>query len=193
MNNFIFSYPTKVYFGKDSMEKALQIELQKCGKNVMLAYGGGSIKRNGIYNKIVNLLKENKKNITDFSGIMPNPTYEKVQEGATLARLNNIDFILAVGGGSVIDCCKIISAQAILEEDIFELEYTKNIYPTNGIPMGTVVTVSGTGSEMNSGAVITFNDKKLKTSLFRMQATFAVLDSEHTLTVPKNQVFFGCI
>jgi len=191
MENFTFSYPTKVYFGKGSAKNALQAELIKCGKKVMLAYGGGSIKRSGIYDEITALLKAAGKNIIEFSGIMPNPAYDKVQEGAALAKSHDVDFIIAVGGGSVMDCCKAISAQARLNKDIYELEYLKGGRPNVGIPLGAVVTAAGTGSEMNSGAVITFNDRKLKIPLFGTQASFAVLDPEYTLTVPKRQVFSG--
>lgn len=109
MNEFVYSYPTKVYFGKGSAAKALKAELPKVGKNVMLAYGGGSVKKNGIYDEIKGLLTEAGKEVVDFSGIMSNPTYAKVQEGARLVREHQIDFILAVGGGSVFDCCKVIS------------------------------------------------------------------------------------
>jgi len=191
MNKFTYSYPTRVYFGEGSVNEALSTELYKYGKTVMLAYGGGSIKQTRIYDEIVLLLQESKKQVLEFSGIMSNPTYEKVQEGVALARKKNVDFILAVGGGSVIDCCKVISAQALTNEDIFDLEYKLGIMPKSGIPMGAVVTASGTGSEMNSGAVITFNDKNLKTPLFGTQPAFAVLDPKYTLTVPRNQVFSG--
>ncbi len=191
MNKFTYSNPAKVYFGNGSADDALNAELQKYGKTVMLAYGGGSIKHNGIYDEVMTLLKKADKTVIEFSGIMSNPTYEKVQEGAVLAKTHGVDFILAVGGGSVIDCCKVISAQAALDEDIFELEYSKGSFPSAGIPMGAIVTASGTGSEMNGGAVITFTDKKLKAPLFGTQASFAVLDPEYTLTVSKNQVFSG--
>ncbi|MGN1175558.1 MAG: iron-containing alcohol dehydrogenase, partial [Roseburia sp.] len=109
MNKFTFSYPTKVYFGEGSAAGAFLAELGTVGKTVMLAYGGGSVKKNGIYDEMKELLEQAGKAIVDFSGIMPNPTYSKVQEGAALAREQHVDFILAVGGGSVIDCCKVIS------------------------------------------------------------------------------------
>ena len=125
MNNFTYSYPIKVYFGEDSAKNAINAELGRFGNTVMLAYGGGSIKKSGIYNEIKTLLVDAGKEIIDFSGIMPNPTYTKVQEGAQLVREKKVDFILAVGGGSVIDCCKVISAQAVIEEDIWEMEYKK--------------------------------------------------------------------
>ena len=191
MNEFIFSYPTRVYFGQGAALKAFRAELSKYGKNVMLAYGSGSIKRNGIYDEITMLLKEAEKETIEFSGIMPNPTYAKVQEGAALARERGVDFILAVGGGSVIDCCKVISAQANLEEDIWNMEYVANKFPVDGIPMGAVVTASGTGAEMNAGAVITYEEKKWKGPLFGTAASFAVLDPSYTMSVPRIQVLSG--
>ena len=148
MNTFTYSYPVKVYFGQKAAEQNLAQELARVGSKVMLAYGGGSIKGNGIYEELMNILKEAGKIVTEFPGIMSNPTYRKVQEGAKLARENQIDFILAVGGGSVIDCCKIVSAQARLDRDIWELEYSDHKQPTEFIPMGAVVTAFGTGAEM---------------------------------------------
>lgn len=132
-----------------------------------------------------------EKKVVEFSGIMPNPTYDKVQEGARLARENNVDFILAVGGGSVIDCCKIVSAQAKTSEDIWENEIVKKKFPTEFIPMGAVVTASGTGSEMNAGAVITNKKEKIKCGLFGAQADFAFLDPAYTMSVPFEQVISG--
>ena len=121
MNSFTYSYPVKVYFGEKAAAKKLAAELANIGPNVMLAYRGGSIKKNGVYDELLGILKDAGKTVTEFAGIMSNPTYAKVQEGAVLAKEKNIDFILAVGGGSVIDCCKIISAQAKLDKDIWEL------------------------------------------------------------------------
>lgn len=157
-------------------KKAISQELGKYGKHVMLAYGGGSVKKSGIYDTVRGMLEDAGKEIVDFSGIMPNPTYAKVQEGADLAREKQIDFILAVGGGSVIDCCKIISAQAKTEKDIWEMEFTDHEYPTEFIPMGAVVTASGTGAEMNNGAVITHEEKKIKTGVMGASAVFAALE-----------------
>lgn len=191
MNSFTFSYPTKVYFGSGAAQQAITEQLGTVGKRVMLAYGGGSIKANGIYEQITALLKNADKEIIDFSGIMPNPTYAKVQQGAALVREKNIDFILAVGGGSVIDCCKIISAQAKYTQDIWDMEYSHHTFPTDGIPMGAVVTASGTGAEMNCGAVITNEEKKQKAALFGSFAVFAALDPEYTKSVPDMQVFSG--
>lgn len=118
MKDFVFTYSTRVYFGKGSAARALDVELSKYGKSVMLAYGGGSVKKNGIYDEIKALLKAAGKEITEFYGIMPNPTYKKVQEGVRLAKQCGAELILAVGGGSVIDCCKVVAAQACLDEDI---------------------------------------------------------------------------
>ena len=191
MNAFTYSYPTKVYFGEKAAEKHLPAELAKVGPNVLLAYGGGSIKRNGIYDELLCILKDAGKTVTEFTGIMPNPTYAKVQEGAALAREKNIDFILAVGGGSVIDCCKIVSAQALTEDDIWSLEYEKHGAPDSFIPMGAVVTAFGTGAEMNNGAVITNEDKMQKSPLWGAFYSFAILDPVYTMTMPMQQVISG--
>lgn len=191
MNNFIYENTTKVYFGKGGVKEYLCCLLRKVDGTVMLAYGGGSIKKNGIYGEITAILQEAGKTVVEFSGIMSNPTYAKVQEGAKLARENGVDFILAVGGGSVIDCCKIVSAQAKLSEDIWEMENSKKDFPTDFIPMGAIVTAAGTGSEMNAGAVITHEEKKIKGALFGAQARFVFLDPSYTISVPFKQVISG--
>lgn len=191
MNDFIFSYPTKVYFGKDALKKAAAEQLDAFGSNVLLAYGGGSVKRNGIYDEVMQVLKEHGKHVVEFSGIISNPTYAKVQEGARLAKENKIDFILAVGGGSVIDCCKIVAAQAMSEEDIWEMEHSARRFPQQAIPMGAIVTASGTGSEMNGGAVITNEDLHLKAGMGAFPPAFAVLDPAYTMSVPRMQVLSG--
>ena len=191
MDKFTFSYQTRVYFGEGSAAQALAKEQDRMGKTVMLAYGGGSVKKNGIYDEMKTLLVQAGKRVVEFDRIMPNPTYVKVQEGAALARREQVDFILAVGGGSVIDCCKVVSAQAMLEEDIWDMEYGKGQFPTAGIPMGAVVTVSGTGAEMNAGAVITHEEKKWKGPVFGTGASFAVLDPAYTLSAPPMQIFSG--
>lgn len=191
MNSFTYQYPVRQHFGKGCAEGAIKEEMKHVGKNVLLAYGGGSLKRTGLYDKLLDWLHECGKNVVDFGGIMPNPTYAKVQEGARLVREQDIDFILAVGGGSVIDCCKIVSAQAKLEEDIWEMQYTKHQYPTEFVPMGAVVTASGTGAEQNNGAVITHTEKKLKQPLVGAYRSFAILDSDLTRTLPMKQVVSG--
>lgn len=128
MNNFLFENKTKVYFGKGGVKEYLGCLLEHYGDTVMLAYGGGSIKHNGVYDEIVGILNAEGKRIVEFPGIMPNPTYAKVQKGAKLARENHVDLILAVGGGSVSDCCKVVSAQAKVDEDLWELENTKHAH-----------------------------------------------------------------
>lgn len=191
MNAFQYEYPVKVYFGDGAAEEALAQELPKYGNTVMLAYGGGSIKRNGIFEELNAILKDAGKRIVEFSGIMSNPTYAKVQEGAALARREKVDLILAVGGGSVIDACKIISAQARTDEDIWTLEYEKHGAPEDFIPTGAIVTAFGTGAEMNNGAVITNEDKKEKSPLFGSFHSFAVLEPRYTMTMPMSQVISG--
>ena len=191
MQSFVYSYPTKVYFGQGAARQALEAELSHYGPNVLLAYGGGSVKRTGVYDALVAQLKAAGKTVTDFGGIMSNPTYAKVQEGAKLAREHNIDLILAVGGGSVIDCCKIVAAQAKTDEDVWEMEFTRRRLPAEVIPMGAVVTASGTGAEMNGGAVITNEDKKLKAGMAAAAPRFAALDPAYTLTLPMPQVLSG--
>lgn len=191
MNNFTYKNKTEVYFGKGGVREHLGRLLKNYGDTVMLAYGNGSVKRNGVYDEVVGILNAEGKKIVEFSGIMPNPTYAKVQEGAKLARENRVDLILAVGGGSVSDCCKIVSAQAMSDDDIWAMEMDRHTYPDSFIPLGTIVTVFGTGSEMNAGAVITNEEKKIKAGVFGAQADFAFLDPEYSMSVPKKQVFSG--
>ena len=192
MESFVFEYPTKVYFGKGAAKEHLGKELDRYGKTVMLAYGGGSVKRNGIYEEIIEILREHGKTIVEFTGIMPNPTYAKVLEGAKIARENSVDLILAVGGGSVIDCCKIVALQAVTSEDVWESEIESRKIPAGDpIPLGAIVTASGTGAEMNGGAVITNEEKKIKTGIFARAPRFSILDPSYTMSVPFAQVLSG--
>ena len=191
MNNFIYENTTKVYFGKGGVKEYLCCLLKNVSDTVMLAYGGGSIKKNGIYDEVTSILQKAGKTVVEFSGIMSSPTYAKAQEGAKLVRENHVDFILAVGGGSVIDCCKIVSAQAKSADDIWEMETVKRIYPSDFVPMGAIVTAAGTGSEMNNGAVITNEDQKIKCGLMGAQAQFVFLDPSYTMSVPFKQVISG--
>lgn len=192
MENFVYEYPTKVYFGKGAAKQHLAGILAAYGPNVLLAYGGGSIKRNGVYDEITGILKEADKTVTEFTGIMSNPTWEKVKEGAQLARDNKIDLVLAVGGGSVIDCCKIVCAQAVTDEDLWDVEMVRHGAPAGKpIPLGAVVTASGTGAEMNGGAVITNEDAKIKGGMFAAAPWFAILDPEYTMSLPDSQVLSG--
>ena len=192
MENFVYEYPTKVYFGKEAAKTHLPGILAAYGPNVLLAYGGGSIKKNGVYEEIVGILKAAGKTVTEFAGIMSNPTFDKVQEGAALARACHADLVLAVGGGSVIDCCKIVCAQAVEEENLWELEMQEHKAPSKEpIPLGAVVTASGTGAEMNGGAVITNEEAKIKGGMFSRAPRFAVLDPAYTMTLPRMQVLSG--
>lgn len=191
MQKFVYEYATKVYFGEGAAKEHLATAVSGYGENVMLAYGGGSVKKNGIYDEVKEILAKEGKRVIDFSGIMSNPTYAKVQEGAKLAKENQIDFILAVGGGSVSDCCKIVAAQAMTEKDLWEMEMAEHQFPTETIPMGVIVTASGTGSEMNNGAVITNEEKMIKGGMAAAAPRFAILDPAYTSTVPRMQVISG--
>lgn len=193
MESFVYQYPVKNYFGEGAMGQALAAQMPAMGATVMLAYGSGSVKRSGLYNEIVALLTEGGKTVVDFGGIMSNPTYEKVQEGARIASENAVDFILAVGGGSVFDCCKIVSAQAKLPKgvDIREFEHEQGRMPAEFIPMGCIVTLSGTGAEQNSGGVITDEARKTKGAFWGALPVWAALDPAYTLTVPMPQFMSG--
>ena len=192
VENFVYEYPTKVCFGRGAARQHLTGLLAACGPNVLLAYGGGSIKKNGVYEEITGILKEAGKSITEFTGIMSNPTWAKVKEGAGLARENKVDLVLAVGGGSVIDCCKIVCAQAVTDEDLWELEMVQHKAPSAApIPLGAVVTASGTGAEMNGGAVITNEEAKIKGGMFAAAPRFAILDPAYTMSLPRMQVLSG--
>ena len=173
MNRFDYHFPVRVHFGQGCFEETLQQELTRYGNRVMLAYGGGSIRRTGLYDRLVTILHGAGKTVTDFGGIMPNPTLKKVQEGQQLAREIKADLILAVGGGSVSYCCKIVATG------------------DTPIPLGVVVTASGTGSEQNNGAVITDEEKKVKGAMWGVFADFAILDADLTKTVPMKQVISG--
>lgn len=193
MNNFIFENSTKVYFGKGCVKEYLCCMVRD-SKVVMLAYGGGSIKQNGIYDEIMGILTAAEKTVIEFAGIMPNPTYAKVQEGAALAREKGVDMILGVGGGSVMDCCKAISLAAVYHGDIWDDFWARpGIVDFSPLPLGVIVTAAGTGSEMNGGAVITNEEKKIKTGRDypACNPRFALMDPSYTLSVPKRQSVSG--
>lgn len=191
MQPFIYSYPVKNYFGEGAVDQALDAEMGAMGEIVLLAYGGGSVKRTGVYDHVVEKLRAAGKRVVDFGGIMSNPTYEKCQEGAALARDEHVDFILAVGGGSVFDCCKVVSAQACLTEDIEKYEHVDGKIPTEFIPLGCIVTLSGTGAEQNDGAVITNEKTHVKGPFAGALPRWAALDPALTLTVPREQFMSG--
>lgn len=191
MNAFTYDYPVKNYFGEGAVDQALDAEMESMGETVLLAYGEGSVKWTGVYDHVVEKLTGAGKRVVDFAGIMPNPTYEKCQEGAAFAREESVDFILAVGGGSVFDCCKVVSAQAKLDEDIEDYEHAQGKMPASFIPMGCIVTLSGTGAEQNNGAVITNEETHVKGAFVGALASWAALDPALTLTVPRAQFMSG--
>lgn len=194
LGNFAYSNPTKLYFGEDSL-RYLGEELPKYGKIVQLIYGGGSIKKNGIYNQVIDILKANGKVIVEDGGVMPNPTVEKLREGVRIARDNQVDFLLAVGGGSCCDYAKAVSVSVHCDEDPWEKYYIRFEEPSCQIvPVGCVLTMAGTGSEMNGGAVITNREQKLKIGhVFgaNVMPKFAILNPKFTYTLPKRQMAAG--
>ncbi len=194
LGNFSYSNPTKLYFGVDSL-KNLETELAKYGENVLLVYGTASIKKNGIYDSVMDILEKSNKNVSFDPGVMPNPTKEKLYEGVKIARENHIDFILAVGGGSVVDYAKALSVSIHLKDDPWEKYYLKMEDVENEIvPVGVILTMSGTGSEMNGGAVITDPKTGLKIGhVFsdNVFPKFSILNPEYTYTVPKYQMVAG--
>lgn len=194
LGNFTYSNPTKLYFGEDSL-KSLNKELPKYGNNIMLAYGSGSIKRSGLYDQIMAILKANGKTVFEDPGVMPNPTVEKLYEGARIAKENKVDLILAVGGGSVCDYAKGVSVAAFSEEDPWEKYYLRKEEISNKvIPVGCVLTMVGTGSEMNGGSVITNHESKLKIGRVYGEEVFpkfSILNPAFTLTLPKVQMVAG--
>ncbi|MCR1972252.1 iron-containing alcohol dehydrogenase [Clostridium cochlearium] len=191
MLNFNYSIPTKIFFGKGQIE-VLGKEVKKYGNNVLLVYGGGSIKKNGIYDEIVKIFKENNINFWELSGVEPNPRITTVRSGIKICRENNIDFILAVGGGSSIDCSKVIAAGYYYEKDPWDIVLDSSKIE-NAIPLGTILTLSATGSEMNSGAVITNleTNEKLGTGHPSMAPKFSILDPSYTFTVPPKHTAAG--
>ena len=195
LGNFTYCNPTRLYFGEDSLSN-LSTELKKFGQNVVLIYGGGSIKKNGIYDEVMAILKEEGKNVAEIAGVMPNPTVEKLYEGVAIARKHKADFLLAVGGGSVCDYAKAVSVSVHCEEDPWEKYYIKFDEPAcETIPVGCVLTMVGTGSEMNAGAVITNHDAKLKIGhVFadeKIMPRFSILNPRYTLTLPHYQMVSG--
>ena len=194
MIDFTFNNPTKVYFGENAAEKHLKNALSTYGKRILMCYGGGSIKHCGIYDDIMAILKSAGCRVTEFSGIMANPTYRKVTEGAALAKSKNIDLILAVGGGSVMDCAKAISIAAVYDGDWWQ-DYFINAGKFNftPIPVGAVVTVTGTGSELNGDSIITNEESRIKTghNYIECNPAFAIIDPCYTYSVPPYQTASG--
>ncbi len=192
--DFTYYNPTRIHFGKEAMSK-LADELQNFGDNILLLYGKNSIKKIGLYDSVTAILKECGKNVTELSGIKPNPAYSQVLEGAKLCRENRIDLILAVGGGSVIDCAKAISVSAYAKGDPWQRYWIDFESVDNDvIPVGTILTMTGTASEMNGGSVITNEELTLKTGRVfppSVYPKFSILNPELTYTVPKIQMVSG--
>lgn len=194
LGNFTYSNPTKLYFGENALDY-LREELNNYGKTVMLSYGGGSIKKNGIYDEVIKILHSCGKTVVEDGGVMPNPTVHKLYDGCRLARENDVDLILAVGGGSVCDYAKAVSVSAYCDEDPWDKYYLRMEDVNNKIiPVGCVLTMVGTGSEMNGGAVITHPEQKLKIGhVFgeNVFPKFAILNPVYTYTLPKYQMVAG--
>ncbi len=193
MNNFIFENSTKVIFGQGCVKEFLACKVRPF-QRILLAYGGGSIKQNGIYQEAASIMKNAGKTVVEFPDIMSNPTYQKVLEGAKLARENNVDMILAVGGGSVMDCAKAVSLAARYEGDVWADYWEQpGIIQCDPLPLGVIVTAAGTGSECNGGAVITNEEKKVKTGRDypQLNPRFALMDPTYTYSVPVKQMVSG--
>ena len=195
LGEFSYCNPTKLYFGEKALSN-LSTELKKYGKNVVLIYGGGSIKKNGIYDEVVAILKAEEKNVAEIAGVMPNPTIEKLYEGVEIAKNHQADLLLAVGGGSVCDYAKAVSVSVHCDEDPWQKYYIKFDEPTCEIvPVGCVLTMVGTGSEMNAGSVITNHKEKLKIGhVFadeKIMPRFSILNPRYTMTLPHYQMVAG--
>jgi alcohol dehydrogenase YqhD (iron-dependent ADH family) len=193
MNTFTFHNPTKLIFGKNTLS-SLSKEVEQYGRNVLLVYGGGSIKRTGLYDEVMTELSKINAVVTELSGVQPNPRLSTVHEGVDLCRKHNIDLVLAVGGGSVIDCAKAIAVGAKYDGDMWDFAERKAV-AQGGLPLGTVLTIAATGSEMNAGSVIT-NEKteeKLGWGSYYAFPAFSILDATYTATLPKNQTVYGMV
>jgi len=193
MQNFVFRNPTKLIFGKGQLEQ-LKTEIPQFGKKVLLVYGGGSIKRNGIYDNVISILKDINAEVFELTGVEPNPRVSTVKKGIQICKENGVEFILAVGGGSVIDCTKAIAAGSKYDGDVWDI-VTKKAFASEALPFGTVLTLAATGSEMNAGSVITnweTNEKYGWGSPVTFPQ-FSILDPVHTESVPRDQTIYGMV
>lgn len=193
MNDFTFYNPVKLHFGDDQIEK-LREELPVYGKRVLLVYGGGSIKRNGLYDEVLTILQELQMSVFELADVEPNPRVETARKGVAICKEHNIDVLLAVGGGSVIDCTKLIAAAATYEGDAWDF-VDKTSTPNEALPFGTILTLAATGSEMNSGSVITNMETKEKYGWGSplVFPKFSILDPAYTLSVPRDQTVYGIV
>jgi alcohol dehydrogenase len=193
LNEYIYHNPTRLVFGKNQI-KALKEELGRYGKKVLLVYGGGSIKRSGLYDEVMNELNQMGADVSELSGVEPNPRLSTVKNGIKICKENDIECLLAVGGGSVIDCTKAIAAGAKYDGDVWDL-ITLKAQPQDALPFGTVLTLAATGSEMNSGSVITNweTQEKYGWGSPLVFPKFSILDPTYTFTVPKDQTIYGIV
>jgi hypothetical protein len=193
LNNFIFQNPTKLIFGKGQLD-VLQEEVEKYGKKVLLVYGGGSIKKNGIYDKIMEKLNEINAEVVELPGVEPNPRISTVRKGVEICKKEGVEFLLAVGGGSTIDCTKAIAAGAKTDVDMWDI-VTKKAQATDALPFGTVLTIAATGSEMNRGSVISNWEAKEKHGWGSPYSwpKFSILDPAHTFSLPREQTVYGMV
>ncbi len=192
MQNFTYNIPTKIYFGEGQI-KRLGKQIAKYGKKVLLVYGGGSIKRNGIYGAVIEQLNSHNLEYVELGGVKPNPRIDSVREGVELCHKENVDFVLAVGGGSSIDCAKVIAVAANYDGDAWDVVESPEKVINSGLPLASVLTLSATGSEMDAVAVISdlTTNKKYGTGHPSMAPKFSILDPTYTYTVPKNQTAAG--
>ena len=192
--DFTYYNPTRIHFGKEALNN-LSTEIKNYGDTILLVYGRNSIKKIGLYDKVKEILEKENKKVIELSGIKPNPTYEQMMEGAKLVRENNVDLILAIGGGSVIDCSKAISVSAYCKEDPWEKYWVKfEDLDNKVVPVASILTMAGTGSEMNGGSVITNEEKKLKNGRVfppEVYPKFSILNPEYTYSVPQYQMISG--
>lgn len=189
MNNFVYHNPTELIFGRDQLSQ-LTGKVKQYGKNVLLVYGGGSIKKTGLYDKVLALLNEQECQVAELAGVEPNPRLSTVKKGIELCRDKQIDWVLAVGGGSVIDAAKAVAVGALYEGDVWDF-YARKAVPTNALPLGTILTLAATGSEMNRGSVVTNWETQQKHGAGTTFPSFSILDPENTFSVPKDQTIYG--
>ncbi|KGR91696.1 butanol dehydrogenase [Ureibacillus massiliensis 4400831 = CIP 108448 = CCUG 49529] len=193
MNNFSFYNPVRLHFGKGQINQ-LEAELPQYGDKILVVYGGGSIKRNGLYDEVMTVLEKLNMKVFELSGVEPNPRVETVRKGVEICKTEDVDFVLAVGGGSVIDCSKLIVAGAKVDEDPWNI-VLKKTQVTDALPLGTILTIAATGSEMNSGSVIT-NEETLEKYGWgspHVFPKFSILDPTYTFTLPRNQTIYGIV
>ncbi|QPQ34573.1 MULTISPECIES: iron-containing alcohol dehydrogenase [unclassified Lysinibacillus] len=193
MDSFTFFNPVKLHFGEDALEK-LPKELAQYGSKVLMVYGGGSIKSNGVYNAVIEKLQQADKTVFELSGVEPNPRVETARIGIEICKKEGIDLVLAVGGGSVIDCSKLIVAGAKYDGDAWDIVKRK-VLVQDALPLGTVLTLAATGSEMNSGSVITnaATEEKLGWGSPAAFPKFSILNPAYTVSVPKNHTVYGMV